>query len=131
MHTRRQKTGQETRETAEQTQAPPAANLVEWRAAEESLHHPHLGTTPEGNPAPGPQGITEQEVVLEGPLEVLQEVGNPRMTVLTNGGDGGPVPAPQNRRRRMPPQAEKHPLEKIHLHRTPPTTPPVWQQSCR
>ena len=40
MHTRRQRTGQETRARAEQTQAPLAANLVEQRAVEESLHHP-------------------------------------------------------------------------------------------
>ena len=119
---KRENEGQGTRARAEQNQAPPVVNPAEQQVTEGGLHQPRQRTMPEGNPDPRPQGTTEPEVVPEGPLGALQEVGNLPMTAPTNEGDGELVLAPQNRRRRVSlPAAERH-LEKTHLHRTPPTT---------
>ena len=119
---RKRNEGQGTRARAEQSQAPLAENPVEQRAAEESLHHPRPRITPEGNPVPLPLGLTRMEAAPEDPREALQEVGNPRMTVPTNEGDGEPVLAPRNRRRRVLLRAGEHHQEEIRLRRTPPMT---------
>ena len=123
MPTRRKRGAQVIRAKAEQIQPPPAVNQVEQRVAEESLHHPRQKTTPECNPAPGPQGITKQEVVPEGPLEAPQEVGNLQMMVPTDEGDEGLALAPRNRRRRVSVPAWECHQEETHHHRTPPMTP--------
>ena len=52
---------------------------------------------PEGNPDPHLQGTTDPEVVPEGPLQALQEVGSLPMTAPTGEGDKELVLAPQNR----------------------------------
>ena len=119
---KRKNEGQGTKARAEQDQDPPAENPVEQRAAEGTPYHPRQETMLEGNPARGPQGITEQEVVPEGPLAAPREEDSLQMMVPTNKGDGGLVLAPQNKRRSMPPPAEGHRLREIRLDRTPPIT---------
>ena len=119
---KRKNKGQGTKARAERDQDPPAENPVEQRVAEGTPHYPRQETMPEGNPARGPQGITKQEVVLEGPLAAPREEDSLQMTVPTNKGDGGLVLAPQNKRRSIPPPAEEHRLGEIRLHRTPPMT---------
>ena len=122
IYLRKRNEGQGTRARAEQNQAPPAENLVVPRVAEGNLRHPRQGTMLEGNPDPGPRGITKQGVVPEGPPEELQEVGNLRRMAPTDKGDGGPALAPRNRRRRVPlPAAERH-QEETRLRRSPPTS---------
>ena len=119
---KRKNEGQGTKTRAKRDQDPPAENPVEQRVAEGTPHHPRQETLPEGNPARGPQGITEQEVDPGGPLAAPREEDSVQMTVPTNKGDGGPVLAPQNKKRSIPPPAEEHHLGEIRLHRTPPIT---------
>ena len=121
-HLKRKNEGQGTKARAERDQDPLAENPVEQRAAGGTPHHPRQETMPEGNPARGPQGITEGEAVPEGPLVALQEEDSLQMMVPINRGDGGLVLAPQNKRRSVSPPAEEHRLVEIRLHRTPPMT---------
>ena len=118
---KRKNEGQGIKARAERDQDPPAENPVEQRAALGTPRHPRQETMPEGNPTRGPQAITEQEVVPEGPLVAPREEDSLQMTVPTNKGDGGLVLAPQNKRSMLPP-AEEHRLGEIRLHRTPPIT---------
>ena len=121
-HLKRKNEGQGTRARDEQNQVPPAENPVGQRAMEGSLHHPRQRTVPEGNPDPHLQGTTEPEVVPEGPLRALQEVGSPPMTAPTGEGDRELVLAPQNKKKTVPLLVVERHLEETHLHRTPPTT---------